>query len=162
MIQSPNQILGKFMIFYGIVFVAYSVSSITITILNTQNYILYLGFYVPLFVPHVFVFETLLQELGIHGNTLTYMWEIIVGVFGAISLVSAFMILKNKQLGINFVFWLMIISVIFSIFALALTDINNPGYEILSIVPLAVSSLILYYMQRKHHMIYHKNNISSI
>ena len=47
----------------------------------------------------------------------------------------------------------MIFSIIFSISAIAATDMKNPGYPILSILPLVISSLILYYIQRVYVVI---------
>ena len=100
MTQTPNQILGKFMIFYGVVFVMYSVSSISIIFLNTQNFNLFWSFYVPLFFPHVFVYETLFTELGVSGDTLGYLVGIIIGVFGMLSFFSAFRTLKTNDLAL--------------------------------------------------------------
>lgn len=140
------------MIFYGIVFVVYAVSSIVISVLNISNFIIILSFYIPLYVPHVFVFETLFVNLGLSGILLHVMLGVVVGLFGAISLVSAFTILRDRQFGIPSIITLMVVSIIFSIFSVILTDFEHPGYQVLSIFPLIVSSLVLYYVQIKYDL----------
>jgi hypothetical protein len=97
------------------------------------------------------VFETLFVNLGLSGP-LHVMLGMVVGAFGATSLVSAFTILRDRQFGIYSIITLMIISIIFSIFSVLLTDFDHPGYQVLSIFPLIVSSLVLYYVQKKYDL----------